>query len=873
MYYFSRIYKPENLSMSKSKTSKRKAQVKKTQSVSLKDQLSFFNYESPKAIYVSIGIIVLAILIFFGEGVFSGKMFASADNLSPLSFKTFLDDAETQGIYPLWTPFIFMGMPSLASLTVGLPAIHNIFSYIWDSILNAFAGDNLFMLTLPYYFLFSISLFFYARYKFKNNLIALFCALTGVFATGIIQLIIVGHHTKMMTFAFFPLIMLVLDKLIDSKDENKLKLLINFTLLTILIYIQFHFHHIQMLFYSYMMISIYILYNLIYRLIKKLEVKNIIRVFVLFIIATIFAVAMDADIIMSINDYKQYSMRGQASIEKLNDPAATDKNPLDYDYATNWSFSPGEVITFILPYYYGFGNVEVDDQRINLYWGQMPFTDSPVYFGVITLLLAIIGIIYNFKRNIFVQSLTVIIIFFLLLSFGRTFPVIFDLFFNHFPFFSSFRAPVMIHYYIDLAFVILAGFGLVSIVDSVKDGISQTKFKKLSYVLFGIAGLMFLISLIGFEGNYKDAVASGPLAQKLQQQGATPQQISQYTQQVATLAYENVSSDLRLHALLIVIVVGLAYFYSQKKLALNLFLGVTIIIGAFDILNVSGKTLHWDEKSHKDSYFAETDITKWILNKEPDTFQYRIAELNKGRLIYSNFLAYYRLHLFNGYHGAKIRNYQDAVDVAGGENPFLLGLGNVKYVISDVAINDTTAFTEVYKGSNIIYENKLFLPRAFFADEYKVETGINILKNIRDANFDPHKIAYLESDINKKIDKPDSTAFVKLTKADIHNIEYDVNASGNNLIVFSEIYYPAGWTAYIDGKETEIYKTDYLLRSIVVPPGHHKVEFKFHPSSYYTGKNISIVANSVVVLILLVGVGGFYYKKKKTKIDSPDENV
>ena len=323
---------------------------------------------------------------------------------------------------------------------------------------------------------------------------------------------------------------------------------------------------------------------------------------------------------------------------------------------------------------------------------------------------------------------------------------------------------------------------------------------------------------------------------------------------------------------MIVLVVGFAYFYSQKKLALNLFLGGTILIGAFDILNVSGKTLHWNEKSHKDSYFAETDITKWILNKEPDTYQYRIAELNKGRLIYSNFLAYYRLHLFNGYHGAKIRIYQDAIDVAGGENPFLLGLGNVKYVISDVAINDNTALVEVYKGDNIIYENKLFLPRAFFVDEYKVETGINILKNIRDGNFDPHKVAFVESDINKKIDKPDSTAFVKLTKGDIHNIEYDVNASGNNLIVFSEIYYPAGWKAYIDGSETEIYKTDYLLRSIVVPPGQHKVEFKFHPASYYTGKNISIAANSVVVLILLVGVGGFYYKKKKIKIDSPDES-
>ena len=864
--------------MAKQKTTKRKQQSKKTQSKKtqsslVSNQLSFLNYDSPKSVYISLGIIILAILIFFGEGIFSGKMFASADNLSPLSFKTFLDDAKAQGIYPLWTPYIFMGMPSLASLTTGIPAVHNIFSYIWDSVWNAIAGENLFMLTLPYYFLFSISLFFYARYKFKNNLIALYCALTGVFATGIIQLIIVGHHTKMMTFAFFPLIMLILDKMIDAEeDENKFKLMMNFALLAILIYIQLHFHHIQMMFYSYMMISIYILYNLIYRLIKKLEVKKIVRAFILFIVATIFAVAMDADIIMSINDYKQFSMRGQASIEKLTDPSSTDKNPLSYDYATNWSFSPGEVMTFILPYYYGFGNVEVDEQRVNLYWGQMPFTDSPVYFGVITLLLAIIGIIYNFRKNIFVQSLTVIIIFFLLLSFGRTFPLIFDLFFNHFPFFSSFRAPVMIHYYIDLAFVILAGFGLVSIVDSVKDGFSQTKFRKLSYVLFSIAGLMFLISLVGFEGSYKDAVASGPLAQKLQQQGATSQQITQYTKQVASLAYENIISDLRLHSVMLILVIGLAYFYSQKRLALNLFLAGTIIIGVFDILNVSGKTLHWDEKSHKDSFFAETDVTRWILNKEPDTFQYRIAELNKGRLIYSNSLAYYRLHMFNGYHGAKIRIYQDAVDVAGGENPFLLGLGNVKYIISDEAINDSIMVKEVYKGSNIIYENKLFLPRAFFAGEYKVESGINILKNIKEANFDPRKIVFVETDINKKIDKPDSSASVKLSKADIHNIEYDVNASGNNLLVFSEIYYPAGWKAYIDGNETEIYKTDYLLRSIVVPPGQHQVEFKFHPASYYTGKSISITANIIIVLVLLIGIGGFYFKKKKIKEEPSDES-
>lgn len=152
---------------------------------------------------------------------------------------------------------------------------------------------------------------------------------------------------------------------------------------------------------------------------------------------------------------------------------------------------------------------------------------------------------------------------------------------------------------------------------------------------------------------------------------------------------------------------------------------------------------------------------------------------------------------------------------------------------------------------------------AFFADEYKVEKDINILNNVRDMTFNPRKIAYVENEINQKIDKPDSTATVKLTKGEIHNLEFEVNASGNNLLVFSEIYLPFGWKVYIDGQETAIYKTDYFLRSIVVPKGNHKVEFRYEPSVYFTGKTISIGANIFLGLILVAGIIGYASLKKK----------
>lgn len=853
--------------MAKSKSTQVKPQQKKFQQADGNNSLEILSSDTPKIRYIFLGIISLAILLFFWKGVFDGKIFASADNLSPLSFKPFLDDAKAQGIYPLWIPYIFMGMPSLASLTAAIPAMHNIFSFIWDSAFAAFAGNNLFALTLPYYFLFAISLFFYARYKFKNNLIALYIALTGVFATGIIQLIIVGHHTKMMTFSFFPLIMLFLDKLIDSDDENRYKTILNFGLLAMLVFLQLHFHHIQMLFYSYMMIGMYIVYKVVYSLIKKIEIKKIVRAFVLLIVAVIFAVSMDADIILSVKEYNKYSMRGESSIVSKTDPQKKDDKPLSYDYATNWSFSPGEMMTFIVPHYYGFGSVEVNGQRTNLYWGQMPFTDSPVYFGVITFLLAVIGVFLNFRKNNFVQALTVIVVFFMLLSFGRTMPVIYDIFYNNVPFFSSFRAPVMIHYYIDLAFVILAGFGLKSVLEEIKNEAGKERLKKMSFILGSLALLMLLMSVFGFENSYTNSISNSPLVDKLKAQGANAQQVAQYVKQISSYAYKNVISDLMLHSFLLLVVIALLYLLSIRKITVQLFLLGTIVIALFDILNISGKTMHWDEKSQKDSFVAETDYSKWILNKEPETFNYRVAEFSRGQLETSNNLAYYRFHSFNGYQGAKLRIYQDAIDVAGGENPFLLGLTNVKYVISDTPIKDTLAYAEAYKGKSIVYINKLAMPRAFFVNEYKVETGLNILQNIREAKFNPYQTAFLEKEINQKIDKADSSAYAKISKFDIHNIEYEVNATGNNLLVLNEVYYPAGWKASIDGKETEFYKTDYLLRSVVVPAGKHKVEFTFHPDTYYTGKSISIGANLILIFIIFAGGIGVYRTRKTEKTE------
>lgn len=849
--------------MAKSKTSVHRSPKKTKQGFLQNENMGLLSSDTYKSWLLMAGIIAVALLLFFNKGIFGGKIFASPDNLSPLSVRTYLNDAKAEGIYPLWIPYVFTGMPSYGSLMTGLPAVHKIFSFVWNSLLEGISQGNLFMLTLPYYFIFAISLFFYIRYKFKNGLIALYAGLTGVFATGIIQLIIVGHHTKMFVFGVFPLALLFIDKLIEEDDDNIFKKIIYFALLTLILQLQISFNHVQMLFYSFMFVGIYLLFVFIFKLIKKSNLKKLITAYILILAALGFSFLMNLDPILSITEYNKFSMRGVPSIEAKSDPLKTDNKPLSYDYATSWSFSPGEVMTFIIPYYYGFGNVEINGQRQNLYWGQMPFTDSPVYFGVVTLILAVIGIVMNFRRSAFVMSLTVIVFLFLFLSFGRTFPLLYDIFYNNLPYFSSFRAPVMIHYYIDLAFTILACFGLKSVIDTIKETNRQKLLKYTSYAIAGFAVIMIFGAVAGCENSYTNSIATGPLKEKLLLQGATPQQVSQYAKQIASYAYKNVIQDILLHSVLILITIGIIFLMLKKSIGKNWGLIIILVIAAFDVINISAKTLHWDDKDTQSSYFKETDYTKWILNKEPDTYQYRIAEMNNGRLTTSNMLAHFRMHLFNGYHGAKLRIYQDAIDVAGGENPFWLGLSNVKYILNDKPIPDTNAYREVYKGSMLIYENKYFMPRAYFVDEVQVQQGLNILNNIKTGSFNPKQIAFVEEQIKQQTVRPDSTATARLIKGSIHKLEYEVNASGNNFLVITEPYYPAGWKAYIDGNETEIYKTNYLFRGIVVPQGNHKVELIFHSDTYETGKRISLFSNIFILIILIAGIGGYFYKRNK----------
>jgi len=823
-------------------------------------------YQTP----VFLALVFVLIMIFFHDGVLGDKVFSSADNIASASFNTSLDDANKEGIFQLWMPYIFCGMPSFAAL---IPTQERMYDYsyaIWATVRNIYFavenGNNVWAIVF-FYVIFAFSFYFLALYKFKNKLIALYCAIAAVFITPIIQLIIVGHNSKMIAVMVYPAILLFIEKIYDllvngNIKQNLFKLLLYFALLTFFLHVQMSSNHIQMLFYFYFATAVYLGYKLIYSLVKKIEVSPVVKTIGIFIIAAGISGLMYADSYMSVKEYNKYSIRGEAAIttqQPQNQATEKTTQPLDYDYATNWSFSPTEVMTFFVPYWVGFGDVEVQGQRTNTYWGQMPFTTSPMYFGIITLLFGIIGIYYNFKKNILVQALTIISIIALFLSFGRTLPILFDLMFYHFPSFSSFRAPVMIQILINVSFVILAGFGIKTILEIAKDKMQTAGFLNSAKYIFPILALPILISLIGFEGYYTSQVSSSPLITKVQQQGATAQQVQQYVTQVASIAYTNVKSEMLVIGFLLLLSYGACYLFIKGSLKYQIFLIAIILFTIIDLWHIDFKTLHWDKKSDNEAVFKTPDYVDWILKNDKNNFEYRVFDMQQ---LTTNIYATWRLESISGYQGAKLRIYQDMIDVAGINNPMVWKLMNVKYFIADKPYNDSS-FSPVYKGSKYILRLNDFLPKAYLVSSYKTASGIEILNNIKKGDFDPKQVAFLEKDPGIKVDAVDSTAKVQVTNYGVHDIAMDVDASGNNLLFLSEAYYPAGWKAFIDGQETEIYKTDYLFRSVIVPKGKHKVEFKFYPETYYTGKKISLIANLLLFAIFGIAIAGIFIGRKK----------
>ncbi len=815
------------------------------------------------------GAILLSVIVFFADALFGGKNFLSdGDNVAFYSFVPYLNAAKQSGEFPLWMPYIFSGMPSLASFLAAGDRTWDFLGGLIFSLPRALGdlfGNDTARLAM-WYTMYGWGVYTLMRVKGHLRTVSVFSALGAIFSTFVIVWIMIGHSTKPVSLATLPWILLALERLRERFT------LANLFLLILPLIVLVTATHPQMMFYIGCGTALYLLVELVTRTITKNGWMNVLKAGGGLAIAGAIALGTHADMFMATREYTPQSTRGSAPLVQSDKNQIDQTGGNDYEYATNWSFSPGETITFLIPSYYGFGNTSIKvpgqakEQRTNLYWGQMPFTDAANYMGIGVLLLAIIGA-WNFRKDPFVIFLIALSAFSLFLSFGKNMPALYKIFYDFVPAFNKFRAPSMALCLLQFAVPVLAGYGIASVFSWSKDVSKETKRKGLivGAASLGVFVIMFFMGTS--EDGYKASVTDAMKAKSKEaaDQGVSPQFLD--------VVYNEMQSDATTSGLILLAFGGLILLVARGTLKPNIAIALFLVLLVADLWRVDKRPYEPKKGSPEKNVFAKTDVVDFIKR---DAGVFRICDLSRSPT--PNWWAYHFIENVHGYSSAKLRVYQDLLDVAapgaGQEsapgnsmvlNPFLWNLLNVKYIIASQPIYQGVepAFRSQETGA-MVYVNQDVLPRAWFVDSVLVETDKSaMLLKLRDGTFNARTVAYVEVDFDGRTKlAADRSSSAQITNKANQHLAIATNSQKQQLLVVSEVFYDE-WHAYVDGKEVPMIKTDFVLRGVSVPAGKHTVEFKYSSPSFEQGRTISLASNTAALLIGLVGLG-LWYRKKKT---------
>jgi hypothetical protein len=804
---------------------------------------SWFSRLSPTAQdALCIALIYLVTLVLFRHIVFENAAFASGgDTAAALSYSHAGDlIKESEGADVLWMPNFFSGMPTFGNVAY-LP--HNV-SYVQQTVVTVVRFlylNSKWGWYIVYYLYCGVFMFFLARVWGLSRVSALFAALAFMLSPYGIGLAAEGHGSKLMALSYIPLVVLLTHVLFERRD------LLSFGLLSAGIGTLMLTNHMQIVYYAFIVLGFFLVYQVVVDV--RQQPVIVAKKVALFLGAMILGFCISSYIYLSVYDYAQYSIRGGGTTGA--------PGGLTWDYATNWSFNPWELLTLFVPSFFGFSSDYLypwQGQLTNLplYWGTMPFNTSTVYVGLLPILLALIALVYRRNRvTLFLAALSLLV---LLMSFGKHFAFLYQLLFDYLPFFNKFRAPAMVLHLLAFAAALLGAYGL-EFLFRVHDEAREEQLKKLKKALiYGFVGLVVLLllapELYGMFGG-----------QLYVREGENyGQQTAQIIAELKKIRSDILWNDFWKFLVIAGASVGIVWLYLSKKIQQGLFSNLVIGILLIDLFIMDAKFITPQAGTAVEESFRPT-ATIGFLKQQPGLF--RVFPMGQ-RLFMDNTFAYHGLQSIGGYSPAKLKIYQTMIDSClyeGADPGFPLNMSivdmlNVRYLIvqGQLPVNRFELVHTDEAERTLSYKNPYALPRAFFVGSVVVaQNQHEVFSTMNSQSFDPSKTAVLEVPLPLKIVSPDSSN-AEILEYKSRGITIRAYTSSPALLVLSEVYYPAGWKAFIDGKETEIFKTNYILRSVSVPAGQHDIVFTFDPPLYTLGWVLSNSAWGVVGLCVIAGL-------------------
>lgn len=775
---------------------------------------------------------------------------------------------EKYGHYPLWTNSMFSGMPA-----------YQIFLDARTHILVGYIG-NVITLGLPkpisFFFLASICFYFLCIVVGANPWVSILGGLAYAYSTFDPIIVAVGHDTQMMSIGYMPAVLAGLLLLFQKKYWW------GFSLTALFAALMIGQNHLQMVYYT-LIIAFIISVAFIIKSYKEKQTATAVKGVILGLLAGILGLACSAVTILPTYEYAKESMRGGRS--ELTTPGQAEnktKGGLDKDYAFNYSLGIPETLTLMVPGLYGGSNggdeyttsskfvekfsemgVPEDNalQYANAYsyWGGQPTTSGPVYLGAIICLLFIFGLVYiESWHKWWIIAATILGI---LLAWGSNFEAFNYFLFDHLPFYNKFRAPTMGLVIPQLCFPLLGVLAISKLAFEETDFTATWKKLKLTGIISGIilvllAGFYMSASFSGkndktLKENFKQSV----LQQVPRGQQPTPQ-MEQQADEVSrnligalqTDRKDLMGGDLLRSIILIALAFVLITLFTRKKISPVVLIAALIVLSAYDLLGVDSRYLNSNnfvDDSDFESAFQPTQADQQIM-QDPDHANFRVFNTTVDP--FNDASTSYHHNSVGGYHPAKLGLYNDIITrQLAKENIQVFNMLNTKYFI----VQNPQTGKPVAQINPNAFGNAWLVKAIKYVDNADEEMNALDSTNLRDT-------AVVEKKFQSMIQQPpvpDSTASIKLKQNLNDIIDYTYHSKTPQFAVLSEVYYPLGWNAFIDGKKADYVKTDYVLRGMYVPAGDHEIEFRFEPSSFWIGRTITIIAGLLVMLILIFTIG------------------
>lgn len=768
----------------------------------------------------------------------------------------------------LWTNSMFGGMPGYLISTIYPGDVIN--TFIW----------NVWSHFPPYTILTLISLisFYILILTFgANPITAAIGAIGFAFSSFTIISIFAGHNSKVIAMGYMPLILAGVMLIIRGKYA------IGFVIAAIGTSLNIGAAHYQITYYTFLLIGLILLIDLIYSIREKNTILFFKKTGIL-AAALIIGLCTSISSLFTTMEYSHYSMRGGSELVTTTangEISQQNKNGLDKDYAFYWSYGKFEILSLLIPNIQGGASVgslsknselykaamdtpyasQAEDivRRVPLYWGSQPFTAGPTYYGAIICFLFVLGLLIVDKKIKYALGLGVL--FSILLAWGKNFDFFNTLVFNYFPGYNKFRAVTMVLAIGQLSMCILAALAIQKIIEQKETKLILKKVFLAAGITGGICLLLYIISyLLRFEGPY-DA-----------------EQFKDYMWYLDALKKDRailLRQDAGRSLFFIAAAATLIILFLKNKLNLNVALAGVLVLTTLDLWFIDKRYLndtHFERRVFE-NHFAPTAADQIILQDK--NLDYRVVNLQGT---FGESRTSYLHKSIGGYHGAKLRRYQDIIDYYLDSE-----IKNTKEALRTTTLHQLytpilnmlhTKYFIFNDSSTGVVKNEQANGNAWFISKLitvkSANEEIDNLKNINTkttalidiTKFKPKSLAN-ENTLDFK--KDSSVSIITLTNYEPNHLVYHTENPNDGLAVFSEIYYPKGWKATIDGVESPIIRVNYILRALEIPKGNHTIEFIFDPASYHIGNTIARISSWLLIVTSLgISIFIFYQKRKNT---------